>query len=80
VKYESSFEVPAEFGEVGAILVENKHHKEMFLKDIVLTGFSNGPVNIDCNSWVHSKKDNPQKRVFFSNKVSPGIFFAYLIN
>ncbi|KAE8037063.1 hypothetical protein FH972_009688 [Carpinus fangiana] len=68
VKYESSFEVPAEFGEVGAILVENEHHKEMFIKNIVLSGFSNGLVNINCNSWVHSKKDNPQKRVFFANK------------
>ncbi|XP_059429355.1 linoleate 13S-lipoxygenase 2-1, chloroplastic-like [Corylus avellana] len=68
VKYESSFEVPADFGEVGAILVENEHHKEMFLKDIILTGFSNGPVHINSNSWVHSKHDNPQKRVFFANK------------
>jgi lipoxygenase len=29
VKYESSFEVPADFGVVGAILVENEHHKEI---------------------------------------------------
>ncbi|KAE8039377.1 hypothetical protein FH972_011795 [Carpinus fangiana] len=40
----------------------------MFLKDIILSGFSNGPVHINCNSWVHSKHDDPQKRVFFSNK------------
>jgi lipoxygenase len=69
-KYESSFEVPADFGEVGAILVENEHHKEMFLKDIILNGFPNGPVHINCNSWVHSRNDDPQKRVFFANKVS----------
>ncbi|XP_062171339.1 linoleate 13S-lipoxygenase 2-1, chloroplastic-like [Alnus glutinosa] len=68
VKYESSFDVPADFGEVGAILVENEHHKEMFLKDIILNGFPNGPVHINCNSWVHSKHDDPQKRVFFANK------------
>jgi hypothetical protein len=55
-------------------------HKEMYLKDIVLSGFSNGPVNINCNSWVHSKKDNPQKMVFFANKVSLGLLFTYLIN
>ncbi|XP_048140590.1 linoleate 13S-lipoxygenase 2-1, chloroplastic-like isoform X3 [Rhodamnia argentea] len=66
--YEHEFEVGEEFGEVGAILVENEHHKEMYLKDIVLEGFVGGPVNITCNSWVHSKFDNPQKRVFFTNK------------
>ncbi|XP_040991053.1 linoleate 13S-lipoxygenase 2-1, chloroplastic-like isoform X3 [Juglans microcarpa x Juglans regia] len=68
VKYESAFEVPADFGEVGAIFVENEHHKEMYLKDIILDGFPNGPVNLACNSWVHSKYDYPQKRVFFTNK------------
>lgn len=70
VKYESSFVVPADFGEVGAVLVENEHRKEMFLKDIILDGFINGPVHANCNSWVHSKFDNPQKRVFFTHKVS----------
>ena len=30
VKYESSFAVPASFGKVGAILLENEHHKEMY--------------------------------------------------
>ncbi|MCF8706202.1 hypothetical protein L3056_10860, partial [Corynebacterium sp. MC-25] len=68
VKFESSFEVPADFGEVGAVFVENEHRKEIHLKEIVLDGFPNGPVNVSCNSWVHSKFDNPQKRVFFTNK------------
>ncbi|KAF7849069.1 hypothetical protein BT93_L1272 [Corymbia citriodora subsp. variegata] len=68
VIYECEFEVGEEFGEAGAILVENEHHKEMYLKDIVLDGFTSGPLSITCNSWVHSKFDNPQKRVFFTNK------------
>ncbi|XP_030455089.1 linoleate 13S-lipoxygenase 2-1, chloroplastic-like [Syzygium oleosum] len=68
VMYECEFKVGEEFGEVGAILVENEHHKEMHLKDIVLDGFVAGPLSITCNSWVHSKFDNPQKRVFFTNK------------
>ncbi|XP_039158722.1 linoleate 13S-lipoxygenase 2-1, chloroplastic [Eucalyptus grandis] len=68
VTYECEFEVGEEFGEVGAIFVENEHHKEMYLKDIVLNGFVGGPLNITCISWVHSKYDNPQKRVFFTNK------------
>ncbi|KAA8549574.1 hypothetical protein F0562_001408 [Nyssa sinensis] len=67
-KYEASFRIPESFGEVGAVLVENEHHKEMYLENMVLDGFLNGPVNITCNSWVHSKYDNPQKRVFFTNK------------
>ncbi|XP_027354800.1 linoleate 13S-lipoxygenase 2-1, chloroplastic-like isoform X2 [Abrus precatorius] len=68
VKYEAEFEVPENFGEIGAILVENEHHREMFIKDVVLDGFLTGPVNFACESWVHSKYDNPVKRVFFSNK------------
>ncbi|KAL5766720.1 hypothetical protein ACOSP7_017337 [Xanthoceras sorbifolium] len=68
VTYEAKFQVTPEFGEVGAIIVENEHHKEMFLQDILLDGFINGPVSINCASWVHSKYDNKQKRVFFTNK------------
>ncbi|KAI6669508.1 hypothetical protein NL676_004393 [Syzygium grande] len=68
VTYECEFKVGEEFGQVGAILVENEHHKEMHLKDIVLDGFVSGPLSITCNSWVHSKFDNPQKRIFFTNK------------
>ncbi|KAG6682900.1 hypothetical protein I3842_13G164700 [Carya illinoinensis] len=40
----------------------------MYLKDITLNGFPNGPVNFTCDSWVHSKDDYPYKRVFFANK------------
>ncbi|KAK2641327.1 hypothetical protein Ddye_023090 [Dipteronia dyeriana] len=68
VTYEAEFQVQAEFGEVGAILVENEHHKEMYVQDIVLDGFINGPLRIHCASWVHSKHDRKHKRVFFTNK------------
>ncbi|KAI5341608.1 hypothetical protein L3X38_009483 [Prunus dulcis] len=68
VIYESNFTIPAGFGEVGAIEVENEHHKEIFIKTIDLQGFPNGSVNVPCNSWVHAKFDNPQKRIFFTNK------------
>uniref|UniRef100_A0A6M2EUG3 Lipoxygenase n=1 Tax=Populus davidiana TaxID=266767 RepID=A0A6M2EUG3_9ROSI len=68
IRYEADFEVPLNFGEVGAIFVENEHHKEMFLQDIVLDGFPHGAVNITCGSWVHSKYDNDRKRIFFTNK------------
>ncbi|PON51673.1 Lipoxygenase [Trema orientale] len=68
--YEVDFDIPKDFGEVGAIIVQNEHHKEMFLKDIKLDGdgLLNGSVTISCNSWVHSKYDNSQNRIFFTNK------------
>lgn len=68
VEYVADFQVPKEFGEIGAVLVENEHHQEMFLDAIVLHGFPQGPVHIHCASWLHSKFDNPTKRVFFTNK------------
>uniref|UniRef100_A0A7N2KL15 PLAT domain-containing protein n=1 Tax=Quercus lobata TaxID=97700 RepID=A0A7N2KL15_QUELO len=46
VKYESNFEVPIDFGPIGATFVENEHHKEMYLQDIILNGFPNGPVRV----------------------------------
>ena len=71
VMYEAEFKVGSDFGEIGAVVVENEHHKEMFLADIVLDGFnSNGPISVKCNSWVHSKYDNPQNRIFFTDKVT----------
>ncbi|CAN6693418.1 unnamed protein product [Malus baccata var. baccata] len=40
----------------------------MFLKEIVVDGLPCGSVHHSCNSWIHSKYDNPAKRVFFTNK------------
>ncbi|XP_052198127.1 linoleate 13S-lipoxygenase 2-1, chloroplastic-like [Diospyros lotus] len=70
VKYECEFEIPEDFGEVGGVLVENEHHKEMFLKDMTFhgDGCPHGPVTLTCNSWLASKFDCPRKRVFFTNK------------
>ncbi|KAA8528121.1 hypothetical protein F0562_035010 [Nyssa sinensis] len=64
VKYEADFKVPEDFGEIGAVLVENEHHKEMYLKQISLDGGFGGHVGVSCNSWVQPK----QKRAFFTNK------------
>ncbi|VFQ75242.1 unnamed protein product [Cuscuta campestris] len=70
VKYECDLVIPKDFGEVGAILIENEHHQEMFVKKIVLDGlFHDGAsLSINCDSWVHSKFDNSAKRAFFINK------------
>ncbi|XP_057483769.1 linoleate 13S-lipoxygenase 2-1, chloroplastic-like [Actinidia eriantha] len=64
VKYECKFTVPKEFGEIGAILVENEHHKEMHFMDITL---DNG-LTVNCHSWVAPKSENPNKRIFFTDK------------
>ncbi|GAB4835166.1 hypothetical protein Ancab_000075 [Ancistrocladus abbreviatus] len=68
VNYEAHFVVPADFGKIGAILVQNEHRKEVFIEKIVLDGLPNGGITFNCNSWVASKFDNPQKRIFFTNK------------
>ncbi|KAJ6945122.1 hypothetical protein NC651_000225 [Populus alba x Populus x berolinensis] len=68
VEYEADFEVPPDFGEVGAISVENGYHTEVFLQEIVLNGLPQGNINVTCGSWIHSKYKNNRKRVFFTNK------------
>nr|XP_016437616.1 PREDICTED: linoleate 13S-lipoxygenase 2-1, chloroplastic-like [Nicotiana tabacum] len=40
----------------------------MYVKNIVIDGFPHGIVNITCDSWVHSKFDDPEERIFFTNK------------
>ncbi|KAF5822886.1 putative linoleate 13S-lipoxygenase [Helianthus annuus] len=70
ITYLAEFEVPEDFGSIGAIKIENEHHKEAFVESVVIEGSAIGPITISCNSWVHSKFDNPEKRVFFVDKVS----------
>lgn len=73
IYYETTFDdIPEDFGEIGAVKLENEHRQEMFVKNIVLQGFPSGTtaVDINCESWIHSKFDNPEKRVFFTNKVT----------
>jgi lipoxygenase len=74
-QYEAEFELSRDFGKVGAILIENEQHKELFLKTIVLHGFPDGPLNLTCNSWIQPKQDSPAKRVFFTDKVIRIIIF-----
>ncbi|XP_020205956.1 linoleate 13S-lipoxygenase 2-1, chloroplastic [Cajanus cajan] len=70
VQYEATFELPVAFGNVGAVLVQNEDHNEVFLKSIVLDGFPNGPVHFTCNSWIQPKSDDIHiKRIFFTNKL-----------
>ncbi|KAM3227708.1 hypothetical protein ACQJBY_059444 [Aegilops geniculata] len=68
--YEAKMSVPASFGPVGAVLVENEHHREMFIKDIKLItgGDESTAITFDVASWVHSKFDDPEPRAFFTVK------------
>uniref|UniRef100_A0A1J3D156 Lipoxygenase n=1 Tax=Noccaea caerulescens TaxID=107243 RepID=A0A1J3D156_NOCCA len=66
-KYECVFDMPEDFGTVGAIRVQNQHHREMFIKEMELE-LPSGSVTFTCNSWVSPKSVDPAKRIFFSNK------------
>ncbi|XP_050210798.1 linoleate 13S-lipoxygenase 2-1, chloroplastic-like [Mercurialis annua] len=68
VTLETNFKVPKEFGVVGAVLVANEHHEEVFLHDIVLQGIPNWHLKISCESWVYPTDIVPTKRIFFTNK------------
>ncbi|KAL6646134.1 hypothetical protein ACP70R_017742 [Stipagrostis hirtigluma subsp. patula] len=77
VTYEADFDVPAGFGAVGAVLVTNEHHSEIFLEDVNLSSPAAGDddgadaplLAIRCNSWVQPKSGGaPGRRVFFANK------------
>ncbi|XP_050221912.1 linoleate 13S-lipoxygenase 2-1, chloroplastic-like [Mercurialis annua] len=68
IKYEANFEVGGDFGELGAVFIQNEHRREMFVKDIVLEGFITGPIHLACESWVHGKNLELPKRLFFTNK------------
>ncbi|KAG8365933.1 hypothetical protein BUALT_Bualt17G0023500 [Buddleja alternifolia] len=68
VEYGADLTVPQDFGQPGAILVTNFHDKEFFLMEIVVQGFSKGPVFFWADTWIHSRKDNPESRIIFKNQ------------
>ncbi|KAJ0817461.1 putative linoleate 13S-lipoxygenase [Helianthus annuus] len=70
VTYLAEFEVPEDFGTIGAIKIENEHHKEVFVESVVIEGSAIGSITVQCESWVQSKFNNPESRVFFVDKVA----------
>ncbi|KAL2470533.1 Lipoxygenase 2 [Abeliophyllum distichum] len=70
ISYEFDLKIPNDFGEVGAIKVENLHHTKMFMENIVIDqkGLFGSPINITCNSWIHSNSDDKEPRIFFVDK------------
>jgi lipoxygenase len=68
LEYAANFTVPSDFGCPGAILVTNLHNKEFYLLEIVLHDFDGGPIFFPANTWIHSRKDNPESRIIFKNQ------------
>ncbi|KAL8255567.1 hypothetical protein R6Q59_030634 [Mikania micrantha] len=62
--YKCTFNVPVDFGEIGAVLVQNEYSNKMFFKTIAL----DNNVTFTCESWVQSKNNVPDKRIFFTDK------------
>lgn len=69
VEYAANFTVPSGFGRPGAICITNLHKKEFYLVEIVVHGFNDGPFFFPANTWIHTRNDNPQSRIIFSNQV-----------
>ncbi|KAL3835670.1 hypothetical protein ACJIZ3_010406 [Penstemon smallii] len=67
VEYGADLIVPHDFGQPGAVLITNFHDKEIFIMEIVVHGFSS-PIFFWANTWIHSKKDNPESRIIFKNQ------------
>lgn len=83
--HEAGFKIPSDFGEIGAVIVENHNEEEMYVKQVELSGLqpSGDPftITISCNSWVQPKTLIPdQNRVFFTNKVSSLLTLTLPIN
>uniref|UniRef100_A0A9I9D8L2 Lipoxygenase n=1 Tax=Cucumis melo TaxID=3656 RepID=A0A9I9D8L2_CUCME len=65
IVYETKVVLPADFGAIGGVLVENERNKELFLMDIVIHGIpTQYHLHFPCNSWIQSK----DKRIFFTTK------------
>ncbi|KAL5055440.1 hypothetical protein RYX36_036122 [Vicia faba] len=67
VEYSADFTLPSDFGSPAAVLITNLHAKEFHLLEIILHGFTQGPIFFPANTWIHSCKDNPQSRIIFKN-------------
>ncbi|KAL5998180.1 hypothetical protein ACLOJK_009118 [Asimina triloba] len=68
VECAADFSVQRDFGRPGAVIFTNLHRKELFVYEIVIHGFDEGPIFFPVNSWIHSREDNKESRKLFSNK------------
>ncbi|CAA2986276.1 lipoxygenase 6, chloroplastic [Olea europaea subsp. europaea] len=68
IEYGADFTVPQDFGHPGAVLITNFQDKEFFLVEVVVHGFRKGPSFFRADTWIHSRKDNPESRIIFKNQ------------
>ncbi|MED6209771.1 Lipoxygenase 6, chloroplastic [Stylosanthes scabra] len=68
VEYSAELTVPSDFGCPGAILITNLHAREFYLLQVVIHGFTGGPIFFPANTWIHSRNDNPESRIIFNNQ------------
>lgn len=80
VEYAANVTVQSDFGCPGAVIITNLHANEFHLMEIVVHGFSGGPVFFSANTWIHSCKDSTEKRIIFSNQVRNISLFVTLKN
>ncbi|XP_010025193.2 probable linoleate 9S-lipoxygenase 5 [Eucalyptus grandis] len=67
--FKVTFDWDEEVGVPGAIIVQNNHHSQFYLKTITLEDVpGEGRVHFVCNSWVYPANQYKKDRVFFSNK------------
>lgn len=70
---ETSFSVTFEWeesmGVPGALLIQNNHHSQFYLKTVTLDNVpGHGTIRFVCNSWVYPAHRYNYNRVFFVNK------------
>lgn len=71
VTYEADFDLPPGFGEVGAVLVTNEHHTEMFLEDVSLYTNSDSGSDSDSDSGSDDARAAPLLAIRCRSWVEP---------
>ena len=68
--FKVTFNWDEEIGIPGALLVQNNHQSEFYLKTVTLEGVPGlGRAYFVCKSWIYPAKHYSKPRIFFTNKV-----------
>jgi hypothetical protein len=67
-QYTVTFDVPKDFGEVGAFQIWNPNPDKFYLHYMTLALPDKTLIQFPCNSWVFNETNYSKPRVFFSNK------------
>ncbi|XP_073006726.1 linoleate 9S-lipoxygenase A-like [Typha latifolia] len=65
--YRVTFNLEADFGTPGAVVVKNGNKSEFHLKYVSLLVSEDRSIQFDCNSWVYPFKKTKIERLFFVN-------------